>query len=437
MTGWQSARRLAFGSCAKQRSELRTAARSPKHQHPSELRTAARSPKHHFIFRTAVLTAIGATAGCGSHVIVGEQAADGEAASSRSDAAVVPDNTAPDTAVALDAAVAPVPSPLPCDPPGSFFSVASARINAFSFSPDRSLMALGLEGDQGASLTQSGATPPASNLLLCRIADGTCTPVPGHARATWAVQFSPDGSLLASGGGDTDVGAHVVRVSDGTLVQALPTLQGWQSSSGVMSTSFSHDGKTLAVAGNLGAILLWRVSDFARTSSIPEGAATMHMVFSHDDTRLLAARETSLGSATMYRVSDSAVLSTFEHGDEVFDAEFSPEETEIATVGNDGTLKLWDTGGTLRQQVTVSRDIVSRAVWIDGNRIVTSDWLGGIKLWSRGADGAFEYACEWSAQGQALDLAVSADSADGTQVSAAGRTGSGESLAHGIWTWKL
>ncbi len=334
----------------------------------------------------------------------------------------------------------PLPSAaVQCDGGGRFISVmpADGRINGVDISPDGQLVAIAAQ-TQGA---MAGAPQPA-NVGVCHLDGSGCDLFGSHADIAYAVRFSPDGTLLASGGSDRDIAAKTWRVADGKLVRTFQTGASTQSVSGVLALAFSHDAKTLAVAGNLDVIQLWRECDATPVSKIAlqdpnflRGfPATPHAVFSRNDAFVLAAHESQTQSGALYRVSDGALLSTFEHGDEVFDAEFSPDETEVATVGNDGAFKLWDIGGSLKERVLVSNTIVSRIVWIDASRIATSDWAGAIKLWKRGSDGEFRYGCEWSAKGQTLDMALSSD---GKKLVAAGQDGEGESSRNGVWVWDL
>ena len=68
------------------------------------------------------------------------------------------------------------------------------------------------------------------------------------------VQYSPDGSLLASASNDTGVGLW--NASDGVLLRML---HGHRMQA--TAVAFSPDGSTLASGSQDGELLLWNVSE--------------------------------------------------------------------------------------------------------------------------------------------------------------------------------
>jgi WD40 repeat protein len=118
------------------------------------------------------------------------------------------------------------------------------------------------------------------------------TILPGHDGIAIDAEFSPDGTLLATGGGDRLV--RLWRVNDGVEVG---TLTG--SDSAVRRVAFSPDGRQLATASQDTVLRLWEV----------------------DGGRQLARLD--------------------RHDDELNDVAFDSTGERVATAGADGTTRVW------------------------------------------------------------------------------------------------
>ncbi len=134
-----------------------------------------------------------------------------------------------------------------------------ARVTAIAFAPDASVLAAAIWPDGRIALWDLRTATLLGELQ-------------GHTRAVFSLSFSPDGSHLASAGGDEQV--RVWSVQARTLVRAfdaVPTFNGW-----VNQVGYSPDGQRL-VAGsryNLDGrwrseTMAWNVGKGARQNTLP------------------------------------------------------------------------------------------------------------------------------------------------------------------------
>ena len=78
----------------------------------------------------------------------------------------------------------------------------------------------------------------------------------GHKGVVKIVAFSPDGTMVASGGWIHD---NAVQLWDVKTGEHKGTLTGHKSA--VVSVEFSPDGKTLGSGSGDGTVLLWKITD--------------------------------------------------------------------------------------------------------------------------------------------------------------------------------
>ena len=156
------------------------------------------------------------------------------------------------------------------------------------------------------------------------------------------VAFSPDGKILASGGGESAL-IHLWDITDPRAAKPLGTpLEG-----GDLSLAFSPDGKILAALG-VDAVTLWDVTDphAAEPLGTPlEGGFSL--AFSPDGKIL--ATGSSHGTITLWDFSDPQSAKPLGsplkgHHDYITAVAFSPDGKTLASIGGykDKTILLWD-----------------------------------------------------------------------------------------------
>jgi WD40 repeat protein/uncharacterized caspase-like protein len=327
------------------------------------------------------------------------------------------------------------------------FDAHSEAVNSVAFSPDGAHVLSGsgspFRDRADDTLDRAVTLWDATTGAVLRTFDGHRSPL---EQVVTSVAFSPDGSLVISGGYDWEV-----KLQDAATGALLRTFAGHSAS--VDSVAFSPDGTRL-LSGSLDKTSkLWDTATGALLHTFEgQSYGVGSVAFSRDGRRVLSA-----GPADeKFKLWDAAtgdLLRTFEgHSLGVSSVVFSPEGTHIISASRDETVKLWDaaTGALLRTfddrpTSLISTNFVnSLAFSPDGTRVISGTDHGMIKLWDA-ATGKLLFPFE-GRSGAVTSLAFSPDgrhlvsaSKDGTikhwnpevgrLVATSIRTGNGEWLA--------
>lgn len=205
----------------------------------------------------------------------------------------------------------------------------------------------------------------------------------GHGNNVNTITFSSDGKWLASGGGEweTNHSDNSVRLWD------LSTGKGqtlFEATASILSLTFSHDSKILAVDDYSKTVTLWDIQENKITRQIerePNNSDSV-ITFSPDDTRLVLNDQHGVG---LWDVTTSEKVSEIGMGQHyVTEAVFTPDGSYLVMSSRNAGIQIWDSQtDTFVEHPHLSdlRNIMTISLHPDGNMLAAIGLNGAIQIW--------------------------------------------------------
>ena len=258
-------------------------------------------------------------------------------------------------------------------------------IRSVAISPDGKMLAAGQE-------TYTGDDLNAYNVQLWDVAtQALVATLEGHYSKVFAVDFSPDGTLLVSGSNDGTIRLWDVATGDSLASSDWHTFGLFA----VWDAQFSPDGTMIAAVGSR-QIKVWDTTNLATgqeiiTLEVDNARVQPGSVrFSPDGTMLAAGSGTFSDDAhiRLWDLATESHIMTFEgHESDVEALDFLYNGKVLISGSRDDTVRLWDvdTGDHIATLEEFDDSVEAVRFSPDGSRFATGDGYDMIKLWDASA----------------------------------------------------
>lgn len=216
------------------------------------------------------------------------------------------------------------------------------------------------------------------SMKLWNIEDGkNIGSFPVEPKGIYSIDISPDGKLLASVGGSTELSLWDLDTLE--IVSSETT-----ATAAMLWTKFNHSGSQLITTSIDGTATLHNLSEGGSNISLTghEGAL-FWAAFSPDD-KLAATASYADNTVRIWDTSTGNTIHVLRgHSGGIYRCGFSPDGKKIVTASNDTTAKVWDleTGHVDFELIGHTSTVRAASFSPDNNIIVTASYDNTAKVW--------------------------------------------------------
>lgn len=194
-----------------------------------------------------------------------------------------------------------------------------------------------------------------------------------HGSRILCLSYSPDGRILAAGGGDDPV--RLWDRDTGNLLRTLP--EAW-----VNSIVFSPGGSVVITGGAFKTIRLWEAASGKERSKLEGHKSPVKAMAMSPNGTYLASGDAD-GNIILWEPGYGAVVTTFKgHTDEITALAFSPDSKTLASVSGDRTIRLWDVKNSKFLKQVDGGCMISSLAFIDRKVFASGGDDNLIRIWN-------------------------------------------------------
>jgi WD40 repeat protein len=208
----------------------------------------------------------------------------------------------------------------------------------------------------------------APNQVVAMLPGGTTRPIATFDKLVAYVALSPDGETVLV---HDNIAIYAVPFAGGKLTKLV------SYEAKLNSATWSPDGKTVALVGNLHEVLIVDLATGKVTALRGHTDQVYNCQFSRDGKSLLTAGDD--GTARVWNIADGSAIVLRGHDDDVYRARFSPDERTVATASLDGSIRLWPLDRTGARTFAEGGEIVEMSLDQDLAMVRTTN---GIARWN-------------------------------------------------------
>ena len=254
------------------------------------------------------------------------------------------------------------------------FDRPEGNVGTVAFAPSEPLLATGVSVQVGTEVwDDTVAVTDVTSGRAVAVLGGEGENVTGCSFFQSAVDFSPDGSLLAATSHDYTV--HVTRL-DGGDVEVLEAHEGT-----ILDIEFSPDGALLATSAEDGTLRIWDVASMTLRDEFPAVAGGYWALAFAPDGAALAVSDIT-GAVALVDVGTGEATRTFAgEKAQLGDMEFTADGTRLVAGAPDGAVDVWsvDSGDVVERLTGHTMAVTDVAV--TGSAVVSSSLDGTVRSW--------------------------------------------------------